>query len=144
TDNEIGLRKDEVLDRGLTLGRSIYEATNLIWDSGDTPADEDQAQAAKAAKELRTAALRLIQVSSATPEGYTRWLEKQPNFNRYAVRDLTLKAMPFDVSWFIGEMAGWTKVTAERPDYTRCTRCNKPLTAEAVHILGGQPFGPTC
>lgn len=34
--------------------------------------------------------------------------------------------------------------TSEIAHHARCARCYRPLTAEMVHILAGNPYGPTC
>jgi len=36
------------------------------------------------------------------------------------------------------------KEVRELPTYTRCTRCHRKLTAEIVHVLDDQPYGPDC
>ena len=35
-------------------------------------------------------------------------------------------------------------LTERRPDFTRCTRCHRKLTADTVAILDSMPYGPDC
>lgn len=48
------------------------------------------------------------------------------------------------------EGSGTTEIIHIRPvnfhriDYTRCSRCNRRLTAETVAVLDGSPYGPEC
>jgi len=44
----------------------------------------------------------------------------------------------------IGEWEERSETVMVKPDYTRCARCHRKLTAAEVWILREQPFGPDC
>ena len=139
-DSQIGLRNDQILHGGERLAGAMEATADEIWTADVMPSTPVDALAAKDADAIRSMARNVREVSEATRKGFVRWIDQSD-------RDaLKLCSAPFDVSKFIGELAGFVVSDAdgEPLDHTRCTKCHRKLTAETVALLGGQPYGPDC
>lgn len=135
SDEEIAIKPDDIIRNGLKLADMMEEGADLIWDSGTMPSMPQDKRRSNIARRIRSVADNLRFACSATPEGHVRWLTK---------RNQTISNVPFDISAFVGRLAGFSQTEVMMADYTRCTRCGHKLTAEVVHLLNGIPYGPTC
>jgi len=133
-DREIGVKHDYKLDAGIELATELGEIANLIWHPEDTPEDDDAFKLAKKADKVRLLAGKVFTFSSPTQPGNVRWIERETS---------KMVNVPFDVSTFIGEMAGFTTDAPATDDKTCCARCGRPLTS-SVHVLEGRAYGPNC
>lgn len=121
---------------GLALAETLAEMAETIWPDGQMPNCADERRQSNAANRARTLAANVKALSSPTQPGFVRWLN---------VRDESAVVAPYDVSEFIGAMAGFRQgQPMEQPDHTRCGRCGRKLTAETVNVLAGHPYGPDC
>ncbi len=139
-DSQIGLRNEQVLNGGERLAGAMEATADEIWEAAVMPSTQEGALAAKDADAIRSMARNVREVSEATRKGFVRWIDQS---DKDAIK---LNSTPFDVSRFIGELAGFVQCDgdSEPLDHTRCTKCHRKLTAETVALLGGQPYGPDC
>lgn len=133
-DREIGIKHDQKFDIGLGLAAELTEIANMIWNPEDTPEDDEAIKNAKKANKVRILADKVMAFSVPTVAGHVRWIVPE-TYN--------LVNVPFDVSTFIGEMAGFTTDAPATDDKTCCARCGRPLTS-SVHVLEGRAYGPNC
>lgn len=125
---------------GARLSAALLDLAEAVFPEDELPDSGATKQLARRADRIRKMANKVGTMAIATLPGYVRWIEP-------AKRDDPLKlcSMPYDVSTFIARLAGFNPVeAAQRPDHTRCARCNRTLTAKSVAILEGKPFGPDC
>ena len=139
--SEIAIHKDETSAAGATLADALLAIAAAVWPEDELWSNADETRLAKRATRIRKMATNVHVMASPTPVGFVRWLKPGRNAD-----PLTLCAQPFNVAEFIATFAGVTPVTqpGQAPDYTRCTRCSRHLTAANVAILDGKPFGPEC
>ncbi len=147
-DPQIGLPADQGIIGGLELAAALNELAEELWRSDELPSNAEQVLCQKDADAIRSVAGMVEAVSAETAKGFVRWIDQS---NRDAV---TLHCAPYDVSEFIGRLAGfWTADTSTRLsasgepvalDYTHCSQCHRKLTANTVAILDGKPYGPDC
>jgi len=119
---------------GKELANELFEIADLMWNMEDTPEDDESIKLAKKADKMRQLADKVRVFSTQTQPGNVRWIERETS---------KLVNVPFDVSAFIGGMAGFTTDTIVTTDRTCCARCGRALTA-AVHVLEGMAYGPDC
>lgn len=134
--SHIGLHRDETIPAAMPLVEELSALADEIWPLECLPADPIERKAARDADKVRSAADRLRPFTEGAQEGYVRWIDTSD--------ELTLSNTPFDVSGFVGRLAGFETVTARTADHTRCARCGRTLTADTVAILDNQPYGPDC
>jgi ATP-dependent DNA helicase DinG len=134
-DRQIGIKHEDEFASGRRLAIEMHDVADQIWNPEDMPEDESGIKRAKRADKIRNLADIIMGVSLPTAEGHVRWLEPEPN---------KLVNVPFDVSAFIGRMAGFETVTPAKVDRTVCTRCGRTLTASMVHTLDSLAYGPDC
>ena len=136
---QVGINRDAEFTHAKTLAEALLGIADDVWPEDEGPADAEETRLYKRSRRIRTTAAKVTAI--ATPNEFVRWIEQ-------ARRDDPLKlcAQPSDVSAFVGRIAGvYTEQhTAEHPDYTRCTRCSRQLTAKTVALLDGKPYGPDC
>lgn len=135
SDDLVGIKRADKLLAGLRLASMFMEGADSIWNPGELPQTPLDKRRSNVAKRVRAAADNLIFAASETAEGYVRWIAK---------RDNTISNLPFDVSAYVGALAGFHQVSTEIPNYTQCARCGRDLTADVVHLLNNVPYGPTC
>lgn len=133
-DREIGVKHDFEFNIGKELANELFEIADLMWNMEDTPEDDESIKLAKKADKMRQLADKVRVFSTQTQPGNVRWIERETS---------KLVNVPFDVSAFIGGMAGFSTDTTVTTDRTRCARCGRALTA-AVHVLEGMAYGPDC
>lgn len=134
-DKQIGVKHEQEFESGQSLAAEMHSIAGLIWNPEDMPEDEDSMKLMKRANKIHNLADRIMRISTPTADGHVRWVEREES---------RLVNVPFDVSAFIGQMAGFTTETPITVDLTHCTHCNRPLTASAVNVLDGLPYGPDC
>lgn len=134
-DRQIGVKGDQEFPAGQRLAAELYEIADQVWNPEDMPEDDYAIKLAKRANKIRNKADQILVASSATPEGSVRWIE--PEMDKHV-------CVPFDVSAFIGRMAGFETTQPGKVSRTHCTRCNRALTAATVHVLDGLAYGPDC
>lgn len=135
---QIALRKDETLPDGLLLAQAMYELADEIWEADILPTNPTDLLAAKDADYIRSRASYVAVVSAETEEKFVRWID-QADKDR-----LRLANTPWDVSEFIGKLAGFETKRVQAADHTQCARCGRKLTAQTVSVLEGRPYGPDC
>ena len=139
-DPQIGLGSDEELEGAAQLVDVLLSLAADVWSEDEAPSDADEKKQARRAQRIRTMASKLRMLAGPTPDGYVRWLEQGRNGD-----PIKFVCQPFDVSQWIAQLAGIQAQTVpSRPDWTRCARCGRQLSAERVAILDGQPYGPDC
>ena len=139
-DPQISIGKDEPIDGAADMATRLLDLADEVWPEDELPTDPDEKKLARKAQRIRNMAGKLALVAGPTPDGYVRWIEQSRNGD-----PAKLCAQPFDVSHWIAQLAGVNAVpVAQRPDWTRCERCHRTLTAERVAILDGKPYGPDC
>lgn len=147
-DLQIQVNADEKIDAGVELGLLMHELANEIWRNEDMPSTPMEKSEQNRANKVRRFANKIVNFSMPTPDDYVRWLTKD--------NGATCNLVPWNVAPIIGSMAGYSAVgfadndhedaplEPDRPTFTKCTRCNRTLTADSVFVLDGQPFGPVC
>ncbi len=139
-DSQVQIHHDEKLDGAATLAQHLVALADEVFPEDELPSDPDEIKVAKRAARIRTMAGKVAMMAGPTKDGYVRWIEQSRSGD-----PAKLMAQPFDVSHWIAQLAGVNAVPAvQRPDWTRCERCHRTLTAEKVAILDGKPYGPDC
>ena len=139
-DPQVSIGKDEPVSGAQDMAKHLLDLADEVWPDDELPSDPDEKKLARKAQRIRNMAYKLQLVAGPTPDGYVRWIEQGRNGD-----PAKLCAQPFDVSAWIAELAGVNAVPhAAKPDWTRCERCRRTLTAERVAILDGKPYGPDC
>ena len=134
------MHRDQEIDGAETLATHMLDLADEVFPEDELPTDPDETKQAKRANRIRNMAYKLKMLAGPTPDGYVRWIEQSRSGD-----PAKLVAQPFDVSAWIARLAGINAVPAAvRPDWTRCERCRRQLTAEKVAILDGKPYGPDC
>lgn len=136
-DRQIGIPTDKEIVPGLFLSGALSDIADEIWHPADMPSTPGEISIQRFADRLRTIADNVQQMSEPTKPGYVRYIDNSGDV-------VTLNNTPYDVSEFVGRLAGFRTHSAEQPDHTRCTRCNRELTAATVALLDGKPYGPDC
>ncbi len=138
---QVGIPQAHELAEGMGLAECLVDVADDLWDDDEFPSTPEDRRMAKAAQAVRSLADSVWRMANAAPDGYVRWLEPDSDSGR-----IKLRYAPHDVSDFVAALAGVERQTQaqEPPDYTRCTRCNRRLTAATVHVLDGHPYGPDC
>ncbi|MBK8800437.1 MAG: hypothetical protein IPM07_30980 [Anaerolineales bacterium] len=140
TDSQVQIQRDETIDGAQNLTDILLGIADDVWPEDELPSDPDEKKLARRAQRIRNMAYKLKMLAGPTPDGYVRWIEQGRNGD-----PAKLVAQPFDVSHWIAQLAGVNAVpVAQQPDYTRCERCHRTLSAEKVAILDGTPYGPDC
>jgi len=139
---EVGIFGDHTFKYGYTLSENMYLLASDIWPEDEMPSCPADVLQSKAASSVRRMADNVYVFSDKTQSGQVRYINVTPERNIYNVT-------PFDVSEFIGMLAGYASkpaciATPTKQDYTLCARCGRTLTADKVAILDGQPYGPDC
>ncbi len=139
-DAQIGIGKDDEIGGANAMADHLLCLANDVWAEDELPRDADEIKQARRAARIRSMANKARTLAGPTPAGFVRWIEQGRNGD-----PAKLVAQPFDVSQWIARLAGVNAQPATaRPDWTRCARCTRQLTAERVAILDGQPYGPDC
>ncbi len=139
-DTQVSVGKDEPIGGAQHIAGLLLAMANDVWPEDELPSDPDEKKLARKAQRIRNMAGRLFMMAGPTIDGYVRWIEQSRNGD-----PAKLCAQPFDVSHWIAQLAGVNAVpAAQRPDWTRCERCHRTLSAEKVAILDGKPYGPDC
>lgn len=133
-EREIGVASDKEFPSGLRLANALTDIADEIWEETDTPQDKSEQKRQKRADRVRNLADKVKFACSKTQTGFTRWIEAESN---------KLISAPYDVSNFIGRMAGFER-TKKKVLVTLCAKCGRRLTANSVHVLDGLPYGPDC
>ena len=140
TDSQVQIQRDETIDGAQNLSEILLSIADDVWPEDELPSDPDEKKLARRAQRIRNMAGKLAMLAGPTIDGYVRWIEQSRNGD-----PAKLCAQPFDVSHWIAQLAGVNAVpVAQQPDYTRCERCHRTLSAEKVAILDGKPYGPDC
>lgn len=134
-DKQIGIRHEQEFEAGQKLAIEMHDIAGQIWNPEDMPEEEESMVLMRKANKLHDLADKIMDVSTPTADGHVRWVERELS---------KLVNVPFDVSDFIGQMAGFTTETPAILDHTKCTRCGRTLTADLVATLDGLPYGPDC
>jgi len=137
---QLQVNGEDTFPFGAHLAGSLIRLAEAVFPEDELPDSGHTKQLARRAQRIRNAAGKVAEMAIATRPGFVRWIEP-------AKRDDPTKlcCMPYDVSAFIATMAGFSPVAkAQRPDHTRCARCNRTLTASRVAILDDRPYGPDC
>ncbi len=139
-DTQVSVGKDEPIGGAQHLAGLLLALAEDVWPEDELPSDPDEKKLARKAQRIRNMAGRLTMMAGPTKDGYVRWIEQGRNGD-----PAKLCSQPFDVSRWIAQLAGVNVAPAtQRPDWTRCERCHRTLTAEKVAILDGKPYGPDC
>jgi Rad3-related DNA helicase len=138
-DPQVSIAKDAELAGALTLVHSLLSLAGDVWPEDELPNDSDEIRLARRAQRIRSMAAKIGLLAGPTLPGYVRWIDQGRG-----EEPAKLCAQPFDVSAHIAKLAGIAAQPVNRPDYTRCARCARPLTAAHVAVLDGQPYGPDC
>jgi ATP-dependent DNA helicase DinG len=137
SEYQVTITKETVIAAGIELASCLNELSDTIWLDDEMPSSREEKTQANAANRLRTLADEIAALSSETQPGHVRWMDISG--------DIVLNNTPFDVSEFIGRLAGYLKHSDEPTDrHTHCARCGRKLVASIVNILDGQPYGPDC
>ena len=140
TDSQVQIQRDETIDGAQNLSEILLSIADDVWPEDELPSDPDEKKLARRAQRIRNMAGKLAMLAGPTIDGYVRWIEQIRNGD-----PAKLCAQPFDVSHWIAQLAGVNAMpVAQQPDYTRCERCHRTLSAEKVAILDGKPYGPDC
>lgn len=134
-DKQIGIRHDMEFDAGQKLAIEMHDIAGQIWNPEDMPEEDESMVLMRKANKLHNLADKIMVVSMPTADGQVRWVERELS---------KLINVPFDVSDFIGQMAGFTTDTPIAIDHTKCARCGRSLTADMVSTLDDLPYGPDC
>jgi ATP-dependent DNA helicase DinG len=139
-DSQVSIGKDEPVGGAEHLAGLLLDLAEDVWSEDELPSDPDEKKLARKAQRIRNMAGRLLMMAGPTRDGYVRWIEQGRNGD-----PAKLCSQPFDVSEWIAKLAGVNaQPVAAPPDWTRCERCHRALTAEKVAILDGKPYGPDC
>lgn len=139
-DSQVQIHHDEKLDGAATLALHLLALADEVFPEDELPSDPDEKKLAKKATRMRHMAGKVAMMAGPTKDGYVRWIEQSRSGD-----PAKLCSQPFDVSHWIAQLAGVNVAPAtQRPDWTRCERCHRTLTAEKVAILDGKPYGPDC
>lgn len=139
-DPQVSIANTEPVGGAETMANHLMHLADEVWPEDELPSDPDEKKRARKAQRIRNMAGKLALVAGPTLDGYVRWIEQGRNGD-----PAKLCAQPFDVSHWIAKLAGVNAVpVTQRPDWTRCERCHRTLTAEKVAILDGKPYGPDC
>ena len=139
-DSQVQIHHDEKLDGAVDLTQHLLNLADDVFPEDELPSDPDEIKLAKRATRMRHMAGKVAMMAGPTKDGYVRWIEQSRSGD-----PAKLCSQPFDVSRWIAQLAGVNVVPAtQRPDWTRCERCHRTLTAERVAILDGKPYGPDC
>jgi ATP-dependent DNA helicase DinG len=134
-DRQVGIKHDQEFEQGQRLATALHELADSIWHPEDTPEDDEAIRRNKKANKVRNMADNIHIMSEPTAPNHVRWIEPKAD---------KLVNVPFDVSAFVGRMAGFETEQPAHIDRTHCARCNRALTADAVHVLDGVAYGPDC
>lgn len=139
---EVGIFGDHIFKAGYKLSSDMYSLAADIWPEDEMPSCPEDVIQSKIASKVRRMADNVFVFSDKTQPGEVRYINVTPERNIYNVT-------PFDVSEFIGMLAGYVPkpaciATPTKQDYTLCARCGRTLTADKVALLDGQPYGPDC
>lgn len=134
-DREIGIATPTEFEIGKRLASELYEIANRIWFDEDTPSNGEEIRLMKRAQRVRKLADKVRIASNKTLDGYVRWIERETE---------NIVCAPYDVSSFIGQMAGFETSVYHVDNRGECARCGRILTADAVHVLDGKAYGPDC
>ena len=139
-DSQVQIHHDEKLDGAAALALHLLALADDVFPEDELPSDPDEKKLAKKATRMRHMAGKVAMMAGPTKDGYVRWIEQSRSGD-----PAKLCSQPFDVSRWIAQLAGVNVAPAtQRPDWTRCERCHRTLTAEKVAILDGKPYGPDC
>lgn len=130
----VGIEHGQEFQAGQRLAQELHQIADGVWNPEDTPEDDEALRLMKKSDKIRGLADKVFTISSPTVNGYVRWIEPEPG---------KLINVPFDVSEFIGKMAGFETAQPITIDRTHCARCGRALTA-MVHVLDGLGYGPDC
>ena len=133
-ESEIGFNAEDEIEEGYKLADDLVECAGEIWNPEDSPATPEENKRKRMAGAVMGAAANIRAISSPTPDGFVRWIRDRE----------TVFFKPFDVSEFVGEMAGFHRREIAPINHAECTRCHQGLTAKDVHIFHGRAYGPTC
>lgn len=133
-DKQIGIKHNMEFDSGQKLAIELHDIANQIWNPEDMPEEEESTRLMRRANKIHNLADKISVLSLPTADGHVRWIERELS---------KLVNVPFDVSDFIGRMAGFTTDAPATQDRTRCAYCNEPFTT-AVNVLDGKAYGPDC
>jgi ATP-dependent DNA helicase DinG len=135
TEQQVGVQPDQEFPAGLLLATELEDGARNVWDAEILPASKEERRMKSDADKVRKVAQRVRSFSMPTVQGHTRWIEYKDGVKLFHV--------PYDVARFLRNLVGYTTEIIEL-DHTRCTWCNRKLTAQAVSILDGKPYGPDC
>lgn len=134
-DRQVAVKRDHEFEQGMALVTELRRLADLVWNTKDMPVTPSEIKQSKRADKARNLADKIAFMCGPTQDKHVRWIEPEKD---------TLFNVPFDVSEFIGKMAGFEKSEEITVQRTHCARCNHALTADAVHVLNGVPYGPDC
>ena len=139
-DPQVSITKETEISGAAALAYLLLSLADDVWAEDELPSDADEKKLARRAQRIRHMAGKLLLLAGPTKDGYVRWLEQGRNGD-----PIKLMCQPFDVSAWVAQLAGiQAQAAPSRPDWTRCARCGRQLSAERVAILDGQPYGPDC
>ena len=139
-DPQVSIARETEIGGAAQLVDVLLSLAGDVWAEDELPSTADEKRLARRAQRIRHMAGQLALLAGPTKDGYVRWLEQGRNGD-----PIKFVCQPFDVSQWIAQLAGIQAQTVpSRPDWTRCARCGRQLSAERVAILDGQPYGPDC
>jgi Rad3-related DNA helicase len=136
-ERQIGVDHHDILGDGQKLAGEMMLVADEIWSLEDMPSAPDERKRKVDADQIRNLADALSFFSRETQAGFVRWIEQDNGA-------LSCRHVPHDVSEHVSRMAGFQESEAIVLDHTHCARCGRKLTADAVAILEGLPYGPDC
>lgn len=137
---QVGVHGEDVIEHGEALADVLAAIADQVFSPDELPNDGEEKKLQKRADRIRRMADKVRLMALPTPAGYVRWIEPARGDDA-----MTMCAKPFDVSSFVGALAGVrTEDAPKLADHTRCTRCARTLTAAQVAVLEGKPYGPDC
>jgi Rad3-related DNA helicase len=137
---QVGVHGEDAFSDGEALANVLTMIADQVFSADELPNDGEEKKLQKRADRIRRMADKVLLMALPTPAGFVRWIEPARGDD-----PMTLCAKPFDVSDFIGALAGVrTEDAPKLADHTRCARCARTLTADKVAVLEGKPYGPDC
>lgn len=137
--SEIGVRRERTFPAGLALAARLRMLAAALWPLDEMPQGQEEMRMAQGARSVRSMADHVQVFSERTAEGWVRMIKRDARSGK-----LTYCSTPYDVSEFIASMCGVRRQAIAPPDYTRCARCHRKLTAPKLALLNGLPYGPDC
>jgi len=132
--NPATITQQEIYDSGVELCALLNEAAEIIFPSGDLPANGEAKTEWRKAKELRSFAARLGVVSARTVDGYVRYIESKGDA-------VYVTNAPWNIARLMSNILYPNQ--PEPISYTICRLCGNPH-GDTVAVLGDRAYCATC